>query len=632
MFSITVTERGKPPFKLEFDKSEVTIGRVRGNDIVLQKNNVSKRHSKIVLKDEKFIVIDLKSTNGTIVNGRKIAAPQAVGEEDKIVIGDFVLEITDEGPGTVDSKPSGGPPAPPPAPPAGIATLSAGSSRGSTEPGGPPAPPVVPLPSKGPPGPPGPPPAPAAPPPPSENRASKTVETPSIEDVRKSQSAPDIPALAPAPPAPAPPAPAPPAPTPATDRSIPTPVASAAVESTEVGQHTPAPSGAFGQAHRAVVERIFQDTKADSLPSAYPASDSDRKRFAAVADAQVEALAAEGAVSGDVDTKELAAAVLESLVGLGPVDTLLDDKSVVAIHVHGANAVFITRADGFAERSEFGFGSSVALHLAAKRLASIGGGAPEFALRPGITVSLASGGAGPVFDVRRAPGAPGSLEGLISSKSLDNGIADALLSALAAGVGVVVTARSRGDAAAFAGALVGGVAEEGRVIVASDSPLTGAVRSAALVSQAKGQIGFAMGSDPDVVVVEPLTASSLSEVLHAANGAPAVVGTLAARSETDAAARLEWMALQAGAGAGAARVAAGAFELLVTLDRSPNGTVFVADVSELQADDEELKLKTVFEARASETAIVFKAKGHAPAFTSRLKRAGGESDDKIYKK
>ena len=78
MFSIIITEKGGEQRRMEFDKPEVTIGRVQGNDIVLPKGNVSKRHARIVLKDGKFIIVDLKSTNGTYVNGRKITSPLVV--------------------------------------------------------------------------------------------------------------------------------------------------------------------------------------------------------------------------------------------------------------------------------------------------------------------------------------------------------------------------------------------------------------------------------------------------------------------------------------------------------------------------------------------------------------------------
>jgi pilus assembly protein CpaF len=93
MFSINIQEKGSEPRRMAFNKAEVTIGRVQGNDIVLPKGNVSKRHARIVLKDGKFIIVDQKSTNGTYVNGRKITSPQVVKDADKIYIGDFIIAV-----------------------------------------------------------------------------------------------------------------------------------------------------------------------------------------------------------------------------------------------------------------------------------------------------------------------------------------------------------------------------------------------------------------------------------------------------------------------------------------------------------------------------------------------------------
>jgi pilus assembly protein CpaF len=93
MFTIHIQEKGGEQRRMVFNKPEVTIGRVQGNDIVLPKGNVSKRHARIVLKDGKFIIVDLKSTNGTYVNGRKITSPLVVKDSDKIYIGDFVVGV-----------------------------------------------------------------------------------------------------------------------------------------------------------------------------------------------------------------------------------------------------------------------------------------------------------------------------------------------------------------------------------------------------------------------------------------------------------------------------------------------------------------------------------------------------------
>ncbi len=95
MFLITLVEKGGGGGQsLTFEKPEVTIGRLAGNDIVLGKGNVSKYHSRFVLKDGKYIVVDMQSTNGTFVNGKKIAAPQVVKPADKIYIGDYILNVS----------------------------------------------------------------------------------------------------------------------------------------------------------------------------------------------------------------------------------------------------------------------------------------------------------------------------------------------------------------------------------------------------------------------------------------------------------------------------------------------------------------------------------------------------------
>jgi pilus assembly protein CpaF len=102
MFTINIQEKGGEQRRMVFNKPEVTIGRVQGNDIVLPKGNVSKRHARIVLKDGKFIIVDLKSTNGTYVNGRKITSPLVVKDSDKIYIGDFIVGVDEAASGDSD--------------------------------------------------------------------------------------------------------------------------------------------------------------------------------------------------------------------------------------------------------------------------------------------------------------------------------------------------------------------------------------------------------------------------------------------------------------------------------------------------------------------------------------------------
>lgn len=104
-FSLIVTEKGGETQRFDFDKDEVTVGRIDGNDIVLARGNVSKQHTRLVVRDGKVIVVDLKSTNGTFVNGKRLAAPQVVSAKDIVAIGDFALSLPDVGGDEAAGKP-----------------------------------------------------------------------------------------------------------------------------------------------------------------------------------------------------------------------------------------------------------------------------------------------------------------------------------------------------------------------------------------------------------------------------------------------------------------------------------------------------------------------------------------------
>ena len=92
-FTIIVSEKGGAERRQLFSVTELSVGRVQGNDLLLPKGNVSKQHAKVFLRDGRFIVTDLNSTNGTYVNRRRIQQATAISDGDRIYIGDFVLRI-----------------------------------------------------------------------------------------------------------------------------------------------------------------------------------------------------------------------------------------------------------------------------------------------------------------------------------------------------------------------------------------------------------------------------------------------------------------------------------------------------------------------------------------------------------
>jgi pilus assembly protein CpaF len=117
MYAVVITDEGGVRRKLAFSKPELTVGRVQGNDIVLAKRNVSKQHARLTLKGDHAVVVDLNSTNGTWVNGRKINSPHPLKQGDKIYIADFILTLEpandDAARGSAAPRVSEPPPLPP---------------------------------------------------------------------------------------------------------------------------------------------------------------------------------------------------------------------------------------------------------------------------------------------------------------------------------------------------------------------------------------------------------------------------------------------------------------------------------------------------------------------------------------
>jgi len=116
MYAVVITDEGGVRQTLDFSKPELTVGRVQGNDIVLSKRNVSKQHARLTLKGEQAVVVDLNSTNGTWVNGRKINSPQLLKHGDKIYIADFIITVEPSNDGSERASSAPGVSEPPPLP------------------------------------------------------------------------------------------------------------------------------------------------------------------------------------------------------------------------------------------------------------------------------------------------------------------------------------------------------------------------------------------------------------------------------------------------------------------------------------------------------------------------------------
>ena len=74
--------------------SRVVLGRSREADIVLQDPNISRRHAELRRDEQGWQIVDLGSTNGIKVNGRRVdQQPLSPGDEITIGVTDLTFEL-----------------------------------------------------------------------------------------------------------------------------------------------------------------------------------------------------------------------------------------------------------------------------------------------------------------------------------------------------------------------------------------------------------------------------------------------------------------------------------------------------------------------------------------------------------
>ncbi|MGE5072380.1 MAG: FHA domain-containing protein [Anaerolineae bacterium] len=111
-------------FSLEGD--QLTIGRDSASAIAINDAEISRKHARLTFQGGKYVIEDLGSTNGTFVNGQRLASPVVLKSGDVISLGEQIVlmfEALSSDPGaTVVSARKSVPraavvPPPPPPPP-----------------------------------------------------------------------------------------------------------------------------------------------------------------------------------------------------------------------------------------------------------------------------------------------------------------------------------------------------------------------------------------------------------------------------------------------------------------------------------------------------------------------------------
>jgi len=691
MFTIIISEKGGAERRETFDKNEINVGRVQGNDLMLPKGNVSKHHARLLYRDGRFIVTDLKSTNGTYVNGRKIAQATIVREGDKIYIGDFVLKL-DTGSGAQSQpqadqqeyRPAPEPPrmpgpvpqtAPPPIQPAPV-HMAAQGQMPSQPIGMPPIPQAAvvqgqpghvshyPLerdpddsessPNHG------------APPQQAQQGAPGKVppapRVPSMQQQADGRMRPNSTAVLPnRPPAQAAgreaaqqPAQQQRAPQAPQQPPTPQPPQATSIPPRQLPRESPA------QAARRLALITLVDRVADVVDVA-PLKQSptvDEQLSAALDRAvreQAKAMRDEGEAPEGIDLELLVRDALREFVGLGPVGPLLEDDDCSEIHCMRHDYVLAMRSGG-AVLADASFTSEEALYRTIARLAQQSGEAwrsgeivLERRLQRGATMIAITppAASGCVLVVRKRRRVESSLEELVRSGALSRPMATFLEHCVAARANIVVS----GSGSASVGAVLAALASAGpagdRVAVLQDAEEL-AIAQAHVVSLAIPDHG-ARGEEAvraagrlraDRLVVGSLAGNVVPATLDAiAEGCEGVIAGVHASSLRQGLARAaSQLALtRPGVAMEGAREAIGeSFDVAIEVTRLPDGRLRVLRVAELSGGDAKgIAVRDLFTLSAEGAAGgdgAFVASGVVPRFVADFAARGVRVDANLFKR
>ncbi len=630
MFTIVISEKGGAERREAFDKNEINVGRVQGNDLMLPKGNVSKHHARLLFRDGRFIVTDLKSTNGTYVNGRKISQATIVREGDKVYVGDFVLRLetglgsapedSTAGRAKVSSRdavamlqapptaeipaaalmPRASVPAAPAAAPAmhahatQVPAISTASrSVSATPPVSPPAPP------------------------------SPALSHYPLERDPDSESAPEMPGAPPVPKMPGPPrvprsAESRPraASTVAAERgmtpprrppSVAPPLPRAAMASVE--PKAAAPKEAPHQAARrlaliTLVDRVVDVVDLGALARGPAVDDALAQQIDRAVREQAKAMRSEGEAPDGVDLDGLARDAMREFVGLGPIGPLLDDDETTEVQVLRPDYVIARRGGSFVLVDPAFTSEEVVARIVA-RLAHQSGEdvrpdetvverrLPRGAHLVAIAPSVAPGW---VFAIRKRRRVEASLDELVRSGAMSRSMAVFLETCVAARANILVAGSGSGTVPSMIGALASAIPSGERVAMLHDVDdisvpqaqvtsltLADTDRRGADVVRAGARLGLER-----LVVVSLTGAVALATIDAVGEGSEALIAGIGAPSLRHGLARLVSQVAMARPGATieAAREAVGeSFDVAVEVVQAGPGALRVARIAELEGGD-----------------------------------------------
>lgn len=367
----------------------------------------------------------------------------------------------------------------------------------------------------------------------------------------------------------------------------------------------------------------------------------DEKSLAVLIEQTVQQLLAEEKLPLTNEQKqELATAVLNETLGLGPLEPLLQDPDINDILVNGFDSVWIDH-NGRLEPTDIRFKDEEhLLHVVNRVVARVGRRIDESS--PIVDARLPDGSRvnaiipplsldGPLLSIRRFRPTPFAFEDLIKSGALSEQIAEFLQLAVQARLNIMVSGGTSAGKTTLLNVLSGHISNEERIITIEDTAelrlqQRHVLRLESRPSNIEGRgavaqrelVKNALRMRPDRIVVGEVRGPEALDMLQAMNtGHEGSLTTIHANSARDALSRLETLVLLSGVELHQRSIReqiASALDLIVQVKRLPDGTRKVVGISEVTGVQESMiSLQELYVFKQTEFTTEGKVIGHHQA-------------------
>ena len=321
-----------------------------------------------------------------------------------------------------------------------------------------------------------------------------------------------------------------------------------------------------------------------------------------------EVLAEENLPLSRAERADLYSQIVASVLGFGLLEPLLQDESITEVLVNGPDQVFVERK-GKLERTDIRFRNVEELMRIIERIvAPLGRRVDESS--PLVDARLPDGSrvnviipplslVGPCLSIRKFSRGVYSMERLVQVDTLTKGMGDFLRACVLARLNIVVAGGTSTGKTTMLNILSSFIPESDRIVTIEDSAELQLQQEHVVRLEArppnvegKGQVTIrqlvinALRMRPDRIVVGEVRGGEALDMLQAMNtGHDGSLTTAHANSPRDTLRRVETMVLMAGMDLPLRAVReqiASAFDLIVQLERLPDGARRVTGISEVQ--------------------------------------------------